>query len=592
MSTKKHFYCLLLRKSIAFALLLCGSSTHAQISNSNIPHPSAALDLSATNQGLLLPRVALTGTADVTTIPAPATSLMVYNTNAIAGMPVGFYSWSGSRWEILSNEAVTHALASSANTMTNTVNGVAKTADIINTNALALTGTNLTSTINGKASTALNLAAITGWGLNGNAIGATTSFIGTTDNQPLRFRTSTTEKMTLSPNGNFGIATTTPEYALDVRPASPILARFLHNNGTQGMTFGFDNITKVGSNVPASNHLTITTQAVGGNLNLIAGTNMNATAAGSLILKGNEVQLTSTANQPLYFSTNTTERMRLDGNGRLALGTATPTTARLTVNGLPSVGILASFRDGNNKAGFDIDWTALNRIDTDNTNSNFTINAQGTGAVVLNKAMVSNLPAGAPTDPFVSADASGNLRKVTATNANRIQGIPVAANPPSAGNLLRYDGTQWVAAQLSTYYYTALKSNAGTAIGSSTTAYTPIEMNNKIYDPFAAVSADGKTVTLQSGHAGTYAIKYAVNMYTLHAHTPTRFRCQVTRNGSAVETTTKTTVGSSGINETLNGTFVIALAANDYIRVELNLGGSSTAFNPATITSFIMEKIN
>src|SRR6187397_1404283 len=44
------------------------------------PNPSAMLDVKHPNKGLLVPRVTLTGTGDVATIPSPATSLLVYNT--------------------------------------------------------------------------------------------------------------------------------------------------------------------------------------------------------------------------------------------------------------------------------------------------------------------------------------------------------------------------------------------------------------------------------------------------------------------------------------------------------------------------------
>ena len=46
--------------------------------------PSAALDVKATNQGVLIPRVALTATNAATPVISPATSLLVYNT-ATAG---------------------------------------------------------------------------------------------------------------------------------------------------------------------------------------------------------------------------------------------------------------------------------------------------------------------------------------------------------------------------------------------------------------------------------------------------------------------------------------------------------------------------
>ncbi|WP_114820261.1 hypothetical protein [Chryseobacterium sp. KLBC 52] len=48
----------------------------------NTPDSSALLDLNATNKGLLLPRVSLSSTSDASTVPSPATGLMVYNNNS------------------------------------------------------------------------------------------------------------------------------------------------------------------------------------------------------------------------------------------------------------------------------------------------------------------------------------------------------------------------------------------------------------------------------------------------------------------------------------------------------------------------------
>ena len=61
--------------------------------------PSAMLDISSTSKGLLIPRVALTSINDVTTITSPATSLLVYNTNAaMTGGAVGFWYFNGTIW--------------------------------------------------------------------------------------------------------------------------------------------------------------------------------------------------------------------------------------------------------------------------------------------------------------------------------------------------------------------------------------------------------------------------------------------------------------------------------------------------------------
>jgi len=70
--------------------------------DATLPNSSAMLDVKSANKGLLIPRVALTGTADATTIPSPATSLMVYNTTAAGtgttAVVAGYYYWNGTAW--------------------------------------------------------------------------------------------------------------------------------------------------------------------------------------------------------------------------------------------------------------------------------------------------------------------------------------------------------------------------------------------------------------------------------------------------------------------------------------------------------------
>jgi len=51
------------------------------------------------------------------------------------------------------------------------------------------------------------------WSLTGNAgTNPPTNFVGTTDNEPLVFKTNATQYVTLLTNGNFGIGTTSPAY--------------------------------------------------------------------------------------------------------------------------------------------------------------------------------------------------------------------------------------------------------------------------------------------------------------------------------------------------------------------------------------------
>ncbi|MCC3216369.1 hypothetical protein LIV57_13945 [Chryseobacterium sp. X308] len=63
----------------------------------NTPDNSALLDLNAANKGLLLPRVSLSSPSDASTVPSPATGLMVYNNNtAMSPQGTGVYYNGGT----------------------------------------------------------------------------------------------------------------------------------------------------------------------------------------------------------------------------------------------------------------------------------------------------------------------------------------------------------------------------------------------------------------------------------------------------------------------------------------------------------------
>jgi hypothetical protein len=67
------------------------------------PDPSAMLDVSATNKGLLVPRVALTAANVAGPITSPLTSLLIYNTATAGTTPndvsPGYYYWDGAKWQ-------------------------------------------------------------------------------------------------------------------------------------------------------------------------------------------------------------------------------------------------------------------------------------------------------------------------------------------------------------------------------------------------------------------------------------------------------------------------------------------------------------
>ncbi|MGI4730053.1 MAG: tail fiber domain-containing protein [Janthinobacterium lividum] len=139
-----------------------GQNVGISSSSSFTPDASAALDVSYTSKGLLIPRVALTATNAAGPITSPATSLLVYNTATAGTSPnnviPGYYYWNGSAWVALTTNQSTNFWSTNGNAGT------------------ASTGTN--STLN---------------------------FLGTTDNVPFRMRTNNIQRFMLDTLGSVGI---------------------------------------------------------------------------------------------------------------------------------------------------------------------------------------------------------------------------------------------------------------------------------------------------------------------------------------------------------------------------------------------------
>jgi hypothetical protein len=192
-----------MKKKLLVLLLVFGTATYAQVGvGTLVPNASTILDVVANNKGVLIPRVSLKNTTDVTTISnGNVESLLVYNTQLIADVKPGYYYWLKNKWnKIVSTDDVTTSLGgatlidngngtftytndkggitlidvptvmaaktkntfgSAVNTLTSNVNGVSVTAPIVNSNILSATGSLVVSTVNGVASNALDLNAAT-----------------------------------------------------------------------------------------------------------------------------------------------------------------------------------------------------------------------------------------------------------------------------------------------------------------------------------------------------------------------------------------------------------------------------------------------
>ncbi|MGL4584892.1 MAG: hypothetical protein ACRCVU_18150, partial [Flavobacterium sp.] len=101
---------LLLASTVFMAL----STTYAQegvgIGKSILPDATAVLDVGATNKGILIPRVTLTGEEDNNTITGGAypESLLVYHLGGNNHpLTKGFYFWSGGKWNALVSKTST-----------------------------------------------------------------------------------------------------------------------------------------------------------------------------------------------------------------------------------------------------------------------------------------------------------------------------------------------------------------------------------------------------------------------------------------------------------------------------------------------------
>ncbi|MGB3079349.1 MAG: hypothetical protein WBB31_09765, partial [Saprospiraceae bacterium] len=100
METKNSLRFFLLLILICVQVLGLKAQGVAVNADGSSPDASAMLDIKSSSKGLLIPRVSLISTTDVVTIPSPAISLLVFNTNLsiTGGGGAGYYAWSGSGW--------------------------------------------------------------------------------------------------------------------------------------------------------------------------------------------------------------------------------------------------------------------------------------------------------------------------------------------------------------------------------------------------------------------------------------------------------------------------------------------------------------
>ncbi|MFT3795026.1 hypothetical protein [Flavobacterium sp.] len=219
----------------------------------NTTSPAAQLEVKSSNQaapsntdGLIIPKVDAFPAVNPT---AAQQGMMVYLTTSIAGKRPGFYYWdnSGAIWTPVSGNK--------------------------------------------------------GWEVTGNSgTTPTNDFVGTSDNQPLAFRTNNTEQMRITNTGRTGMGTATPQSKLHVY------------TGASGMTpNAFATATLEGD---VSSYLDILSTAETG---VLFGSSGNG-ANGGLIYNSPAL----TANSMAFRNNGNTTRMVLGPTGNLGLGNFNP----------------------------------------------------------------------------------------------------------------------------------------------------------------------------------------------------------------------------------------------------------------------------
>jgi trimeric autotransporter adhesin len=259
--------------------------------------PQAALDITSTNQGLLIPRVSLTANTDVTTVLTPTISELVYNTNTSAvgsdQVTPGYYYWDGSLWIRLAPGSSSNGWSIIGNAgLSSTANFLGTTDDI----DVAFRRFNLAAGRIGATSTSFGLNALTsGTATNSSAFGNSALAANTTGTGNAAFGTGA-----LSTNTTTNNSTAVGFNALNV---STNAGNSAFGAGALVASTSGTNNTAIGLNAGAN----ITT----GSSNIIIGASANApSAAGSLQLNiGNTI----------YGSLGPTiKRITIGGNGSVA----------------------------------------------------------------------------------------------------------------------------------------------------------------------------------------------------------------------------------------------------------------------------------
>ena len=328
--------------TIVLLSLVKGYSQNTSINATGAsPNPSAMLDVSATNKGMLIPRMT---SAQRVAIASPATGLMVFDTDINS-----FYTYNGAAagwaqinyWTNTGFNSTDIYNTNSRNVGIGTTNPITKLTVQTLTNSYGVTQTDGTVTV-------------------GTYIGASEGWLGTRSNHPLTFFTNDGgQQMTLAVNGNVGIGNNSPanrlqigngggfggyDFAIGDKSSSNGMAFLQSGTATNWRSTGDIFINPGG--VTGTPHIGIGV--------LSAANKLQIGSMGSVGFNGNDLALGNGTNATGFFQSNSNLQvysstnialMPQSGAGRVGINTTTP-RAPLEVDGNATAAIPSSINGG------------------------------------------------------------------------------------------------------------------------------------------------------------------------------------------------------------------------------------------------------
>ena len=219
--------------------------------------PDGRLDVVSTNEGILIPRLALTAANNAAPLTSPTTSELVYNTATAGTAPnnvtPGFYYWDGAKWERLTdatdgdadyvwNQSTADQPASFRISGNGYIAGNVGVGNASPNTKLEVTGTGTfhNGSVSAPAAGAYGplgqrLVLWPGSGTQtpyGMGINGSTMWRAVPTGAVHSWFTNTAERMRIASNGFVGVGTTSPDYMIDVETSGDarIRARRLGNS--------------------------------------------------------------------------------------------------------------------------------------------------------------------------------------------------------------------------------------------------------------------------------------------------------------------------------------------------------------------------